>query len=305
MRPMREKIARMAFRMPPLNAVRAFAAAARHLSFTLAAAELHVTHGAVSRQVKALEQHLGVALFERRVRQIVLTEEGLAFFEEVDAALAQISGAAHALMAKAPVRAVRINVRPSFAVRWLIPRLPGFVAQCPGVEPQVVTSIAPLAKSTEAFDVAIRRGSEGWPSAMQVRPFLKDEAVLVAAPALLRKRLIGDARALEAHVLLSSKSRKEDWGQWKRFAGVPRLKPAGQLQFDHLHFVLQAAVDGLGVALGPRTLVSQDLSSGRLKAPLPTLCMPLDRHYYGIAPDAEPEARLFADWLEHELRSQR
>ena len=154
-------------RFPPLHAVRAFVAAARHQSFTRAAVELHVTHSAVSRQIKALETHLGVPLFERLTRQVVLTADGQAFFADAAAALSQIGAAATALMARAPARAVRINVRPSFAVRWLIPRLPAFVAQYPGIEPQVVTSTAVPSKAVDGFDVAIRRGRtrvQAWPS---------------------------------------------------------------------------------------------------------------------------------------------
>ena len=111
-------------RLPPLNAVRAFVAAARHQSFTHAALELHVTHSAISRQVKALEAHLGVDLFERKTRQVLLTAAGHQFHAQVGPALAQIGAAAQALRGDAGLRSVKINVRPSFAVRWLIPRLP-------------------------------------------------------------------------------------------------------------------------------------------------------------------------------------
>jgi LysR family glycine cleavage system transcriptional activator len=294
----------MMLRMPPLNAVRAFVAAARHQSFTRAAAELHVTHSAVSRQIKSLEQHLGVALFERRVRQVSLTLDGQQFFEEAEAALNQIGAAAHALMARAPARAVRINVRPSFAVRWLIPRLPGFVAQYPGIEPQVVTSTRTPDQVVDSFDVAIRRGLAGWPAAIQINPFLEDELLVVGAPSLFDAHPVTEPRSLAAHVLLSAKTRKEDWGDWKKHVGMPRLKPAGHLQFDHLHFVLQAAVDGLGFAAAPASLIAHDLASGRLLCPLPALRMALSRYYYCIAPDAAPEAQFFAEWLENELRSQ-
>ncbi len=289
-------------RLPPLNAVRAFVAAARHQSFTRAAAELHVTHSAVSRQIKSLEQYLGVALFERRIRQVSLTLDGQQFFEDTETALNQIGAAAHALMARAPARAVRINVRPSFAVRWLIPRLPGFVAQYPGIEPQVATSTRPPDEVADSFDVAIRRGLAGWP-AIQINPFLEDEALVVGAPSLFAAQPVSEPRSLAAHVLLLAKTRKEDWGDWKRQSGVPRLKPASQLQFDHLHFVLQAAVDVLGFAVAPMSLIAHDLASGRLVCPLPALRLPLSRYYYCIAPDAAPEAQFFAEWLEHELRT--
>lgn len=299
---MREKIARMTPRLPPLNAVRAFAAAARHQSFTLAAAELFVTHGAISRQVKALEEFLGVALFERRVRQVSLTPEGQRFFAEVAPALAQIGAAAQSLMQDAPARTVTINVRPSFAVRWVIPRLPAFVAQFPGIDPQVVTSTAPPDQASGHFDVAIRRGrTTGWPDSIAVQPFLQDEALLVGIPALFASAAVAEPRGLAAHVLLWSRSRPDDWDHWKRQVGAPRLRPAGQLQFDHLHFVLQAAIDGLGFALAPASLVSHDLAAGRLVCPLPALRLPLTRHYYGLAPDAAPEAQCFAQWLQAQL----
>ena len=301
---MGEKMARMTSRLPPLNAVRAFTAAARHQSFTRAAAELHVTHSAISRQIKSLEEHLGVALFERRIRQVSLTLEGQQFFAEVEPALQQIGAAAQALQARPQARAVRINVRPSFAVRWLIPRLPDFVAQYPGIEPQVVTSTLLPDQAADGFDVAIRRGMQGWPSSIGVRPFLHDEALIVGAPALFRALPVTEPRALAAHVLLSSQSRKADWDDWKRHVGQPRLKPASRLQFDHLHFVLQAAVDGLGFALAPASLVTHDLATGRLHCPLPALRMPLPRHCYGIAPDAVPEAAIFAAWLDSELAAQ-
>jgi len=288
----------MSAHLPPLHAVRAFVAAARHLSFTRAAAELHVTHGAVSRQIRGLEAHLGVALFERRVRQVALTPEGLAFYGEASAALAQIGAAAASLMARAPVRAVRINVRPSFAVRWLIPRLPAFVARHPGIEPQVVTTTAAPAKAAERYDVAIRRGVQGWPPGVQVRPFLQDEALVVGAPALLRDAAPRTPADLAPRVLLSARSRKSDWDDWLRAAGMPRLRPAGRLQFDHLHLVLQAAVDGLGLAVAPRSLLSHDLEQGRLISPLPQWRLPLERYYYCLDPGAGPEAQFFARWLE-------
>jgi len=295
---MREKIARMPLREPPLNAVRAFAAAARHLSFTRAALELHVTHSAVSRQIKSLEEFLGVALFERRIRQVALTAEGQQFFAEVQPALAQINAAARALQSQGPARAVRINVRPSFAVRWLIPRLPSFVERFPEIEPQVVTSTVMPEEAVGSFDIAVRRGLEGWPSSMEVQPFLEDEVMVVGAPALFKTHPLPDLRALASHVLLSARTRKDDWDAWKKQVGAPRARPAGRLQFDHLHFVLQAAVDGLGIALAPTSLVSHDLASGRLQSPLPELRMTLERYYYGLAPDAAPEASYVAEWFE-------
>lgn len=298
---MRDKIARMPPatppRLPPLNAVRAFTAAARHLSFTLAAAELHVTHGAVSRQVRTLEEHLGVALFERRVRQVLLTPQGERFFAQVAPALAQIGAAAQALTDPAARRTVTINVRPSFAVRWLIPRLPDFVAQCPDIEPNVVTSTDAPDPAIAPFDVAVRRGLAGWPRSIAPVPFLHDRGLVVGAPALWAARPVRVPGELAAHVLLWSRSRSGDWEHWKKEAGATGLLPASQLQFDHLHFVVQAALDGLGFALAPASLIEQDLAAGRLVCPLPALALPLMHHCCGLAPHATPQALRFAAWL--------
>jgi LysR family glycine cleavage system transcriptional activator len=284
--------------LPPLNALRMFLVAARHLSFSRAAVELNVTHGAVSRQVRALEDHLGVALFERQVRQVSLTAEGQQLFAETAPALEQIAVAARTVMVRAPVRAVRINSRTSFSVRWLIPRLPDFVAHHPGIAPQLITSLAPPDKAREPFDIAIRRGVEGWPGAVKARPFLEDELMVVAAPSLLKRKPIVEPRSLAQHTLLVVKTRKQDWDDWKMHVGLPRLRPAGRLQLDHSHIVMQAAVDGLGFAITASSLLGTDVAQGRLVCPLPELRMPLPPMYYGCAPGVGRETQLFADWLD-------
>ncbi|ANN65569.1 LysR substrate-binding domain-containing protein [Bordetella bronchialis] len=286
----------MSSSLPPLNAVRAFLAAARRQSFTLAAQDLHVTHGAISRQVKSLEDYLGVPLFERRVRQVRLTAAGQRFLAEAGPALDQIATAARQLMARAPVRAVRINVRPSFAVRWLIPRLSDFVARHPGIDPQIVTSTAQPDAPGAPYDIAIRRGLEGWPASLPTHPFLEDEGLLVGAPRLMRG--VDEPEALASLALLLSRTRKADWDDWKQHAGIPRLRPKRQILFDHLHFVLQAAVDGLGFTIAPRSLLSNDLDTGRLACALPALRLPLTRYYYGMSPSASRETQLFSRWLD-------
>ncbi len=189
-----------------MNAVRAFAAAARHQSFSRAAEELHVSHSAVSRHVKLLEERLGVLLFERRTRQSLLTPAGRAFYEQVSEALTQIANAATALTRNAAQRKVTINVRPSFAVRWLIPRLPDFMALHPDIKPDIVTSTLPPDPSRETFDVVIRRGHAGWSPHVQPTVLLEDDLLLVAAPSLLHSVPLETIHDLARHTLLSGRT---------------------------------------------------------------------------------------------------
>ena len=283
--------------LPPLNAVRAFAAAARYQSFSRAAEELHVSHSAVSRHIKLLEEHLGVLLFERRTRQSLLTPAGQTFYEHISVALTQIANAATALTRGASLRKVIINVRPSFAVRWLIPRLPHFMALYPDIQPEVVTSTLPPDQSREKFDVVIRRGDCGWSSNVQPQILLEDDMMLVAAPSLLQTVPLNTAQDVARHTLLAGKTRAMDWKSWAEHAGIALLRQQPVLQFDHMHLVLQAAVDGLGLALCPVSLLGKDLSTGRLICPLPSLRLPLTRYYYGVAQESVAETRIFIDWM--------
>ncbi|MCM2463380.1 transcriptional regulator GcvA [Pseudomonas sp. CG7] len=283
--------------LPPLNAVRAFAAAARHQSFSRAAEELHVSHSAVSRHVKLLEERLGVLLFARRTRQSLLTPAGRVFYEQVSEALTLIANAANALTRNAGQRKVTINVRPSFAVRWLIPRLPDFMARHPDIKPEVVTSTRPPDPSRETFDVVIRRGDAGWSAEVQPTLLLEDDLLLVAAPSLLQSVPLENVHDLARHTLLSGRTRSNDWQDWVEHVGIDPLNNPPTLQFDHMHLVLQAAVDGLGVALCPASLLGRDLSNGRLACPLPALRMSLARYYYGVSGSAVAETQVFVDWL--------
>ncbi|WLH33420.1 LysR substrate-binding domain-containing protein [Pseudomonas sp. FP2196] len=283
--------------LPPLNAVRAFAAAARYQSFSRAAEELHVSHSAVSRHIKLLEEHLGVLLFERRTRQSLLTPAGQTFYEHISVALTQIANAATALTRGASLRKVIINVRPSFAVRWLIPRLPSFMALYPDIQPEVVTSTLPPDQSREKFDVVIRRGDAGWSSNVQPQILLEDDMMLVAAPSLLQTVPLNSAQDVARHTLLAGKTRAMDWKNWAEHADIAMLRQQPILQFDHMHLVLQAAVDGLGLALCPASLLGKDLATGRLICPLPSLRLPLTRYYYGVARESAAETRIFIDWM--------
>jgi LysR family glycine cleavage system transcriptional activator len=283
--------------LPPLNAVRAFAVAARHQSFSLAAEELHVSHSAVSRHIKLLEEHLGVQLFERRVRQSLLTTAGQRFYEQVSAGLSQIANAAAALKQQASLPIVKINVRPSFAMLWLTPRLEDFMAQHPGIKPQVITQTQAPDHARDGFDVVIRRGRDDWAPAIEARALFDDELLLVAAPSLIGRLALEDLTALTRHTLLTAKARREDWHNWAMHFGQSQSATQRTRQFDHMHLVLQAAVEGQGIALCPTSLLGTHLLSGRLICPLPKMRMPLPRYYYGVAPDVTTPTRVFVEWL--------
>ncbi|MDQ0456188.1 LysR substrate-binding domain-containing protein [Rhizobium paknamense] len=285
-------------RLPPLNAVRAFVAAARHLSFTLAAAELGVTHGAVSHQIKQLEQHLGVSLFTRGVRQIALTASGQELFAGMAPAIELMAATAAAVAKSAPVKGLRINVRASFAARWLIPQLPAFIREFPHISPQVITSdVAPERLGRDTFDIIIRRTKAGWPIDLQPRAFLSDYASAVAAPSLMRAQPIRQLGDLRKHVFLHSETRNDDWQQWLRYAEAEAIAPAGEMRFDHLDFALRAASDGLGIAIGPTTLVAHDIAAGRLCQVFPDINRPLDPYLIATSNRSNVEAMAFMEWV--------
>lgn len=160
-------------------------------------------------------------------------------------------------------------MRPSFAVRWLIPRLPDFMAQFPEIKPEVVTSTLAPDPSREAFDVVVRRGSSGWAAELEPNVLLEDDLLLVAAPSLLQAIPVQAPADVLRHTLLSGRTRSGDWQAWCKLAGVSQARQQPALQFDHMHLVLQAAVDGLGVALCPASLLGKDLATGRLYNPCP------------------------------------
>ena len=284
--------------LPPLNAVRAFAVAARHQSFTLAAEELHVSHSAVSRHIKLLEEHLGVLLFERRIRQSLLTPAGQRFYQQVSAGLAQIADAAAELRQQASRPTVTISTRPSFAQLWLTPRLNAFMAEHPDIEPQVITQTRSPNPAQDSFDIVIRRGRDDWAPTIESHPLFEDELLMVAAPELIERVPLADLSDLGQHTLLTVRARREDWHHWALRFGQQQSASQEIRQFDYMHRVLEAAVAGEGIALCPTTLLGTHLSSGRLVCPLPDLRMPLPRYYYGVAPQASAAAQVLVAWLQ-------
>jgi LysR family glycine cleavage system transcriptional activator len=285
-------------RLPPLNAVKAFEAAARHASFTRAADELHVTHGAVSRQVQTLEDWLGVPLFERHNRRVVLTEAGAAYAAEIGAALDRIALATARQAERGRPRLLHVNALATFTLRWLIPRLSGFQRANPAIELRLTTSNVPLARLTEPFDVAIRGGPETRPGHV-AEPFLSERRIPVCSPALLRRLPLDEPAQLRQHTLLHAATLPRVWPDWLRAAGVPDLTPQASVTLEHFYLTLQAALDGLGIAMGPERLIAEDVAVGRLVLPFTGPALPA-RSYYTYVPEAraeDPAIRAFCGWL--------
>ncbi|MBN8874889.1 MAG: transcriptional regulator GcvA [Rhodospirillales bacterium] len=283
--------------LPPLNALRAFEAAARLGSFKAAAGELGVTHGAISQQVRLLEHWLRAPLFERHNRRVVLTPAARAYVAEVGPALDRLA-AATARYGHDDGLVLRVNAPASFALRWLVPRLVGFRERHPGIRVRLETSNQPLEALPEAYDVVIRGGPDA-SYAHAVRPFLTEHRLPVCSPALLARQPLGSVRDLERHTLLHTLSLPRLWDEWLAAAGAMRLEPEAALTFDHFYLTLQAALDGVGVAIGPTALVADDLAQGRLVTPFDGPRLPA-RSYCSYVPtgtERTPPTATFLGWL--------
>ncbi len=253
--------------LPPLTRLAPFEAAARHESFTRAAAELGLTQTAVSKQIAALEADLGVALFERRNRAVFLTEAGREFGQVVGAALADISAEAARLRGGRRPGGLVLHCQLCEAFYWLMPRLSGFHERHPGLEVRVVSALAPLTASADPFDVAIQ--TSGRPSGSARLAFTaSDEIFPVAAPGLVDERALPLSPAdLADHPLLCHRIVPQDWMDWPDWyaaIGLPAPRGARRIGFDSFPLVLQAAVAGQGIALGWGRTVAGLLADGKL-----------------------------------------
>jgi LysR family glycine cleavage system transcriptional activator len=288
--------------LPPLNALRAFEAAGRLGSFKEAAAALHVTHGAVSQQVRLLEEWLGAALFERHNRRVTLTPAAKAYLAEIGPLFEQLAQATARYGVPGPVsRTLSVNAPATFTLRWLVPRLAKFRAEHPDVEIKVETSNGPLESLKDDHDLIIRGGPDTF-YGYAMRPFLTEERLPVCSPALLQRHPLGVPGDLRHHTLLHTSSLPRLWPDWLASAQIPGLSPAATLTFDHFFLTLQAAIDGIGIAMGPTSLVSDDLAAGRLVAPFAGPRLP-SRSYCAYVPDekrGDELVGLFQSWLERE-----
>jgi DNA-binding transcriptional LysR family regulator len=254
----------MAYSLPPLNAVRQFEAAARHLSFRLAADELLVTPSAVSHGVQALEKWLGVPLFVRERQGLVLTPAGAAYLPKVREALDVLASATAAIPKEWGSR-LTISVAPGFATRWLLPNLHRFRKAHPDIDIAIDTVRDRVEFPRDGVDLAIRMGDGGWPDLFSER-LLVERIVPVCAPTLADT--IRTPEDLSSHTLLHVTGATVDWGAWARMTGATALNVERGLRFDTLDLAWSAAAQGMGVAIGRLPLVNPELSDGRLVAVL-------------------------------------
>jgi len=291
--------------LPPLNALRAFEAAARHLSFTRAAEQLHVTHAAISHQVKSLEAYLGVKLFRRLTREIRLTEAAKAYLPVVRDAFDNIAAATEQLAVDERQGPLTVSVVPSFGTRWLVPRLAAFAAAHPEIEVWPVIAAELVDFSRSEVDLAIRHGRGGWTGLVEHCIFTED-LLPVCAPELREDEQLGRAGDLARHTLLHVGPRHKDWPRWLAAAGVSRAVDADRgPRFPTLALAIDAAIAGAGVAIVDPRLVAEDIKRGRLVAPF-ALKVPSESAYYLVYPETSannPKIAAFRQWLLSECGS--
>ena len=289
-------------KLPPLNAIRAFEVAAQRGSFVGAAAELNVTHWAIGKQVKLLEEWLGVPLFERRSRGVALTDEGAELLRDVSAAFFRLSEATAKLRRPEMTRRlsglVRVNVQPSFALRWLFPRLTGFQELFPNIDVRISTTSRKLRYVGSAFDIGVRSAPEKH-AGLRSETLMPDRRRPACSPVLLRKCPIEGAHDLRHHTILHSATTRSAWSHWLSAAGNPDLRTFRQMELEHVYQQLQAAVEGLGVALASMPLIEGDIAAGRLVCPIAVPVWNAGNYELITNEDrmAIPAVRAFRDWI--------
>jgi LysR family glycine cleavage system transcriptional activator len=288
-------------RLPPLNAVRAFDAAGRHLSISRAAEELCVTHGAVSRHVKALEEWLGIRLFQRVWHGVELTDGGRSYLAAVSPAISAIATASLNVSGK---NVLRVNTLPTFTMRWLLPRLLSFRNAHPDIDIELSTGLETVAQLPSTIDIIIRRELDPVPGLVK-RRFIGEFHFPVCSPALLRDRKIESVDDLSQHTLLHCTARPKAWEEWLSRFSTSSIIPARSLHLEHLYFCLQAAIDGVGVAMGTSSLIAEDIVSERLVRPFGGRVSPYGSYFIIIREERKDDAAVaaFCDWMESEGRT--
>ncbi|MBN9524727.1 MAG: LysR family transcriptional regulator [Alphaproteobacteria bacterium] len=290
-------------RLPSLNGLRAFAVAARSGSLVRAAETLGVTPGAVSRLIRQLEADLGTGLYRRTARGIELTEAGAAYAVPLADAFDRI-GAATRLVRRRHEHRLALSLMPTFAMRWLMPRLHRFQAAHPGITAEVTVSERPVDFAAEPIDLAVRLGLGNWPGAAAER-LMGETVALVASPALLAGRPVTVPADILGHTLLVHSTRPQAWTEWFGAAGLdPALIRPGPA-FEHFFLSIAAAESGMGLALVPRLFIADELARGRLVEPLAIAVERAESYWIGHAPGRErdPVIATFKTWLRAEASS--
>ena len=293
-------------RLPPLNALRAFEAAARHLNFSRAADELSVTPGAVSQQIQNLEDYVGAALFKRTPKGLLLTDAAQTALPALREAFDRLAEAASLLTAAVDGRRLTLTAPPSFAAKWLVPRLGAFEQAHPQVDVWLSAGIELVDLTAGEVDVAIRYGSGRYPG-LEVKRLLGETVIPVISPELLAETPLESPEDLKKHVLLHDGSPDlddscPDWSMWLAARGVRGVDGLRGPRFNQSSLVIEAAANGRGVALAKRTLAQADLDAGRLVAPL-QIATAVDFAYYLVHPKAKgrlPQVKAFISWIEAE-----
>ncbi|MEJ0016906.1 MAG: transcriptional regulator GcvA [Acetobacteraceae bacterium] len=290
----------MAPPLPSLNGLRAFEAAARHLSFTRAAAELNVTQTAISHLIRRLEEQLGVPLFVRRNRALVLTREAQSYLPAVAGAFDDLRRATDRLRRAERDGLLTVSTTASLAAKWLVSRVAAFQDANPGIEVRITTSAHLVDFQREEVDMAVRYGRGNWPG-LRTDWLMAEDMFPVCSPALLNgERPLRSPQDLEHHTLLHATVSREDWQLWLTAAGLPvSLASRRGLSFDQGFMAIEAAVDGLGIALGRTRFAEADIAAGRLVVPFDVV-LPADAGFYIVTPEATadaPKIALFREWL--------
>src|SRR5215831_7280065 len=291
------------YSLPQLGFIQGFEAAARNLSFTKAAEELFITQSAVSRQVKALEDHLGVTLFERRQRALALTESGHALYRVATDVLERLQAATDQLHASGRSRQLSLTTTTGFASLWLIPRLQRFTSLHPDVDVRISATTTVINLERSLVDLAVRYCRPEDVPERAIRLF-GEEVVVVCGRSLLhdRSRPLKRPQDLKHHVLLHfdyAGAQFLDWGTWLTSLGIGELKPAGALHFSQYEQMIQAAISGQGVALGRQPLLNEVIEAGTLVAPFKQALVG-SRGYFIVESRfaaGKPHVREFAQWL--------
>ena len=285
-------------RLPPMKALAAFELAAEHLSLSKAADDLFLTHGAISRQVKGLEEYLGAPLFHRHNRRIELTQAGRDFLSTIRLALDLIERGASEVTKASRQGPLVVSCLPTFMMRWLIPRVHDFNERYPEIEVRLSASPGPADLERGDVDVTIRLDDTPWPNDVVANPFLAEEVGPVCSPALLERRPVIEPADLRQHPILHTETRPQAWTQWTAAMGVDDLPLDRGTRYEHFYYMLEAAAAGLGTAIVPLPLAADDLTAGRLVAPLGFT--PSGRTYHVIHRHASAQpsaAATFARWL--------